>query len=394
VGHERPITTVRFNVEGDLLFTASVDGVVTLWNGETGERLGKYRGHKGAVHTLDVSRDSRYLLTASADSSVKLWEVTTGQCLATVQLTGPCHGVAWAEGEREFAVICNKFTDKHAALSVFAFNPDAPAELNGAVARWTMVFRDDLEDWEPSDPKCVVWKPLNDGVLVGFDNGVLVDVAETTDGPLEMWRWEEHSERITSISFNDVKTLMLTSSKDKSVCLWDVKSMTADAPTADEPDPRPAGPIKRFTTDVPVNAARLSPLREHLILGGGQEARDVTTTSGAAGKFETRFFDLVMAKELGRVKGHFGPIHSLDFSPDGWRFASGSETGNVILCKLDADYLLLGEEDNLDDPALRQALEDGTYEKLKEEEEEEKAQSAGRGAASGGGGGGGGGGGA
>jgi translation initiation factor 3 subunit I len=156
---------------------------------------------------------------------------------------------------------------------------------------------------------------------------------------------------------------MLTSSKDKSVILWDVKEMEEQ---------------RRIVTDLPVNSARLSPLRsEHLILGGGQEARDVTTTSASAGKFETRFFDLVVTRELGRVKGHFGPIHSVDFTPDGWRFASGSETGNVILYQLDADYLLLGEDDNLDDPLLTQALEDGTYEKLEEEAAEEKARAQG-----------------
>ena len=43
-GSERPITQVLFNREDDLLFAASVDGVVTLWHPETGERLGTYNG--------------------------------------------------------------------------------------------------------------------------------------------------------------------------------------------------------------------------------------------------------------------------------------------------------------------------------------------------------------
>jgi len=40
---------------------------------------------------------------------------------------------------------------------------------------------------------------------------------------------------------------------------------------------------------------------------------------------------------------------------------------------------VLGEDDNLDDPQLTEALEDGTYEKLLEEEQEEKARGQGRG---------------
>jgi translation initiation factor 3 subunit I len=54
-----------------------------------------------------------------------------------------------------------------------------------------------------------------------------------------------------------------------------------------------------------------------VVLGGGQEAMDVTTTSTRIGKFDARFFHLVFEEEFGRVKGHFGPINSVQFSPDG-----------------------------------------------------------------------------
>ena len=46
---------------------------------------------------------------------------------------------------------------------------------------------------------------------------------------------------------------------------------------------------------------------------------EVTTTYTKAGKFDTRFYHLVFQEEIGRVKGHFGPINSLKFHPDGKR---------------------------------------------------------------------------
>ena len=58
-------------------------------------------------------------------------------------------------------------------------------------------------------------------------------------------------------------------------------------------------------------------LFDQVVLGGGQEAMDVTTTSTKIGKFDARFYDLVFEEEFGRVKGHFGPINSLAFHPDG-----------------------------------------------------------------------------
>ena len=60
-----------------------------------------------------------------------------------------------------------------------------------------------------------------------------------------------------------------------------------------------------------------SPRAQHVVIGGGQDARDVTTTSTKDGKFEARFFHLLMEEEFGRIKGHFGPINTLAFHPDG-----------------------------------------------------------------------------
>ena len=87
------------------------------------------------------------------------------------------------------------------------------------------------------------------------------------------------------------------------------------------------------------------------------------------GKFETRFHSLVFESELGRVKGHFGPINTLAFHPDGRSFASGAEDGYIRLHALDAaEYAALGGEAELDDPRLESALRDGTYESLLAEE--------------------------
>ena len=36
----------------------------------------------------------------------------------------------------------------------------------------------------------------------------------------------------------------------------------------------------------------------------------VTTTSLRQGKFETRFWHKIFEEEVGRVKGHFGPINT------------------------------------------------------------------------------------
>ena len=64
-----------------------------------------------------------------------------------------------------------------------------------------------------------------------------------------------------------------------------------------------------------------------ILLGGGQEAMSVTTTSARQGKFETRFWHKVLEEEVGRVKGHFGPINTYVSPQRAWE----SQTLNTFI---------------------------------------------------------------
>lgn len=52
-GHERSLNQIKFNREGDLLFSCSKDHVVNAWFAHNGERLGTYDGNNGTVWSLD-----------------------------------------------------------------------------------------------------------------------------------------------------------------------------------------------------------------------------------------------------------------------------------------------------------------------------------------------------
>jgi translation initiation factor 3 subunit I len=172
--------------------------------------------------------------------------------------------------------------------------------------------------------------------------------------------YKQHDLSVSSFAFNEEKTLLVTSSHDRTAKLWDVKEMKV---------------LRTYEGDVPLNAAVITPRacvggREHVVVGGGQEAMAVTTTAAAAGKFEARFYHMILGTELGRIKGHFGPINTLAFAPHGRAFASGGEDGYIRLHHLDGEYDGLGEEADLEDPALLAMLRDGTLARLEAEEAE------------------------
>ena len=51
-----------------------------------------------------------------------------------------------------------------------------------------------------------------------------------------------------------------------------------------------------------------------------------------------RFFNYIFEEELGAVQGHFGPVNTISFSPDGQSYASGGEDGYVRLFQFSQDY--------------------------------------------------------
>jgi translation initiation factor 3 subunit I len=92
---------VKYNLDGDLLFTSAKDQKPTVWYADTGVRLGtygkalmfsqfhKFAGpHKGAVWDLDPSWDSQYLVTACADGSARLFETCTGKYICKMPHRG------------------------------------------------------------------------------------------------------------------------------------------------------------------------------------------------------------------------------------------------------------------------------------------------------------------
>ena len=81
MGSERPVTDVKISRDDDLLFVSSKDGVITLRNCETGEKLGTYDGHKGAVFSICVDYVTKCLISGGGDSTIRLWEATSGKQL-------------------------------------------------------------------------------------------------------------------------------------------------------------------------------------------------------------------------------------------------------------------------------------------------------------------------
>ncbi len=69
--------------DGRLLALGRSDGVVTLWDVDTGENIRQLTGHASIVLGMSFSRDGAHLATSAFDKLAKVWDVATGNELAT-----------------------------------------------------------------------------------------------------------------------------------------------------------------------------------------------------------------------------------------------------------------------------------------------------------------------
>jgi len=309
-GHERSITNVKYNREGDLLFSCSKANFPCVWYSETGERLGTYNGHNGTVNSCDVNFDTTTLITGSGDSTVKLWDVETGKEIYNLPHRVPVKTVEFAEGDKQFLVLTDNVMGQASTISIYSMNENARPMNNPQ----EIVIKDTKITY-------AMWGPMNktiltagaDGVIRVYDTNTLQLVNENKD----------HVKAINKMSFDKDKFTFITASVDCTAKLYDTKTLTV---------------LKSFDTGRPVNAAAISPIKEHVIIGGGQAAESVTTGRMDSSQFKVRFFHKIFVEELGSIPGHFGPVETLAFSPDGRSFVSGGWDGYVRVHHFDPSY--------------------------------------------------------
>merc|ERR1711970_18225 len=320
-GHERPLTQIKYNRDGDLLFSCSKDRTICVWYADNGERLGTYDGHQGSVWTCDVNWDSSKLATGGADFSVRLWDVETGTQTALIDdknggLTATAKSVNFSYCGNYIVFPSGAEMKQTPALNIFDARI-APGQ--GPVRRRELP----KDKYSNSIPVKTLWGFLDEYIITGNDNGHLfVWDANSLE---ELYRNDHsHKNAIHDMQLSKDQTLLVTASKDTTAQLFDAIDLKH---------------MKTYKSNAPVNSAAISPRAKRILLGGGQDAKDVTTTAIRDGKFDARFYHMLLEEEFGRVKGHFGPINTLAFHPDGKAYCSGAEDGFIRAHKFDRDYL-------------------------------------------------------
>lgn len=288
-GHTRPICHINYSniIDGTYWFVTSChDAKPMLRNGETGDWVGTFEGHKGAVYSSSFNTGATRLVTGSGDYSAIVWDALDGTLLHRWQHPHYIKSVDWW-GNR---IATGNYDSNVRIFDAGNFNAEPQVIL--AADKPTV--------------KAVYF--INDATLITVSEstikkwdlraGVVNAVGQTEVPGLNVLEYTHTADLIAahgkSISFIDPLTLV---EKHKIV-------------TADD-----------------VECASLSPNGKFIAAGSKIKAKEFT----------------IDGVELESHRGHHGPIFHIRWSPDNTTYASGSEDGmvrmwpsNEVTRKLDA----------------------------------------------------------
>jgi len=321
-GHERSITSLKYNRDGDLIFTTSKHPTFAVWYTSNGERLGTYNGHTGAVWAVDVNRHTTQVLSGSADTFTKIWDCERGREIHQWGHRAPVRSVEFAYGDGEFLTVTDQVLGFHPA--VYIWDTHTQSKLAKPV----------MEILGKNEAKILqaTWGDLN-RTIVTANEDCTVRIYDVRKNGEQVQVISGFGKAVMQIAWNKNRSMFATACRDGNAKLYDAQNYNL---------------VKTYHTGRPINTVSLSPIKDEVIVAGGQSAESVTTTRVDSAQFRVRFFHSIFEEEIGSIQGHFGPVNVVSYSPDGKGFASGGEDGFVKLHHFDEHYFKeFGSDDSL-----------------------------------------------
>ena len=98
------INMVAFSHRSEWFAASSADGLIFIWDADTGRLRHELKGHRNGVGEILFSHDDRTLFSASTDRTLRLWNVATGQELLSLRESEDLFEVALSPDDTTLAV--------------------------------------------------------------------------------------------------------------------------------------------------------------------------------------------------------------------------------------------------------------------------------------------------
>ncbi|KAI0391731.1 WD40 repeat-like protein [Xylariaceae sp. FL0594] len=323
-GHSRPVPHISFSpLEKDgsyYLISACKDGNPMLRDGQTGDWIGTFIGHKGAVWQARLSPDASTAATASADFTAKIWDTHTGDLLCVLQHEHIVRAVAYPPDSRDL-VATGGMEKKLRIFDLTDVKPVDPHELasSGGSPTASTISASTAFEIAPGvhtdSIKFIVWT-RDPNILITASGNTLrwfelptrtLFKQETLDGEIGSCEFCALAPEYTSRTDIGDGLPVLAVAAGRCIYFWGGLQATNE--------------LKRTIMDYRVASVAVDPKGRKYVVGEDKPATWARVY---------RWDDDV---EIDIHKGHHGPVWSVAFSPDGKLYATGSEDGTIKMWK-------------------------------------------------------------
>ncbi len=296
---------VAYHPTGEQIASAAGDGMIKVWDANSGDLLLEWQGHTAAVNALTFSPDGTTLLSGGDDAALYQWDISTGTQVRAFE--GHVGRVLSADFSANGQRIISSTADDP--------NPPENTTVEDRVARvWDAQTGALLSTLRAPGTGWLRGAALNtDGTIAAVAS---YDPNEF-GGTIRLWNVANgqvqrmligHTDVITTIDFSPDGATLLSGGWDRTVRRWDVNTGVQ---------------IQRFDVheDRLLNVA-YAPDGVHAVTAGGR-ARGTTA--------DTRAFLVALEQRnlVHQLDGHTNWLFTAAYSPDGSLIATGSGHLNV-----------------------------------------------------------------
>ena len=188
--HDSAIHSIQLSRDGKQLITAAEDGLIKLWDWETGEQERVFAGHNDAVNAIVWNEDETEILSSSQDTTSIIWDMETGGIV--VQLTGHENSVTqavWNNNESQVISISDDMTIR----TWNSFSGTEIATLSGHTEGINRVA------WSHDGNRIVTASEDATAIVWDAVNGQLLYTLEPHNGPVKQATWSPDDNYILTV---------------------------------------------------------------------------------------------------------------------------------------------------------------------------------------------------
>ncbi|MES0384957.1 MAG: serine/threonine-protein kinase [Hyphomicrobium sp.] len=246
--------------------------------------IAEFDAHQGRVAGIDYSDDGRWIVTAGKDATIKIWDAAQHSLIRTIELDDG--------GATALALYGKRALTGHA---------------NGKVVLWGLERGEKLATVQRNEANIWAVAFLGDPdrfAVASHDWRVTLWDVRQQSAPLSVL--EGHDNAVQALAVAPGRQLLASGSADKTVRLWDLKSLKRKRTYRGQRD---------FITALAFS-------------------QDGKRLAGSALDGRIRLWSTLSRRTLRLLRGHKGKVEDLAFSPSGTLLASAGEDGTVRLWNL------------------------------------------------------------